>query len=127
MFLSKSPGARPALSFVESAASAAPALASPPMRAPVVSPPKQSAAPDHWITVRAPYLGTFYRSPKPGAPPYVELGQPVEPMTELCIIEVMKLFTSINAGVSGVVRRVLVEDSELVEFNQALFLIEPDA
>ena len=48
-------------------------------------------------------------------------------MTELCVIEVMKLFTSVFAGVSGIVRRVMVEDSELVEFNQPLFFIEPDA
>ena len=49
------------------------------------------------------------------------------PTTEVCLIEVMKLFTSVFAGVSGVVRQVLVEDAELVEFDQALFLIEPDA
>jgi len=67
------------------------------------------------------------RSPKPGAPPYVKLGQRIEPMTELCLIEVMKLFTTVFAGVTGVVRQVMVEDSELVEFDQALFLIEPDA
>ena len=77
--------------------------------------------------MRAPNLGTFYRAPKPGAPPYVKLGQHVEPTTELCLIEVMKLFTSVYANVSGVVRQVLVEDGELVEFDQALFLIEPDA
>ena len=60
--------------------------------------------------VRAPNLGTFYRSPKPGAPPYVQVGQRVEPSTEVCIIEVMKLFTSVHAGFRGVVRQVLVED-----------------
>ncbi len=77
--------------------------------------------------MRAPNLGTFYRAPKPGAPPYVRIGQHVDPTTELCLIEVMKLFTSVFAGVSGFVRQVLVEDAELVEFDQALFLIEPDA
>ena len=81
--------------------------------------------PEHWLTVRAPNLGTFYRAPKPGAPPYVEIGQHVDADTELCLIEVMKLFTTVFAGVSGVVRQVLVEDTDLVEFDQALFLIEP--
>ena len=81
--------------------------------------------PDHWIAVRAPNLGTFYRSPKPGAAPYVTVGQTVGADTEVCLIEVMKLFTSVLAGVEGAVRRVLVEDAELVEYDQPLFLIEP--
>ena len=81
--------------------------------------------PDHWIAVRAPNLGTFYRSPKPGAAPYVTVGQTVGADTEVCLIEVMKLFTSVLAGVGGAVRRVLVEDGELVEYDQPLFLIEP--
>ena len=81
--------------------------------------------PDHWVAVRAPNLGTFYRSPKPGAAPYVTVGQTVAADTEVCLIEVMKLFTSVLAGVEGAVRKVLVEDSELVEYDQPLFLIEP--
>ncbi len=75
--------------------------------------------------MRAPNLGTFYRSPKPGAAPYVTVGQTVGADTEVCLIEVMKLFTSVLAGVGGAVRRVLVEDAELVEYDQPLFLIEP--
>ena len=122
LFLSKSPGARPS-AVVSEMVAAAPAPTAPA----IASAPKHGPAPDHWIAVRAPNLGTFYRSPKPGAPPFVAPGQTVEPMTELCVIEVMKLFTSVFAGVSGVVRRVMVEDSELVEFNQPLFLVEPDA
>jgi len=123
LFLSKSPDARPSVTFSERAAAPPPA----PSRPAPTSTPQPGAAPDHWIPVRAPNLGTFYRSPKPGAPPFVAPGQTVEPMTELCVIEVMKLFTSVFAGVSGTVRRVLVEDSDVVEFNQPLFLIEPDA
>ena len=75
--------------------------------------------------VRAPNLGTFYRAPKPGAPPYVSLGQRVEAETELCLIEVMKLFTSVPSGVRGTVKQILVEDSQLVEFGQPLFVIDP--
>jgi acetyl-CoA carboxylase biotin carboxyl carrier protein len=87
---------------------------------------KELAIPHGLTAVRAPSLGTFYRSPKPGAPPYVQVGQRVERLTEVCLIEVMKLFTSVHAGISGVVRQVLVEDSELVEFDQVLFLVEVD-
>jgi acetyl-CoA carboxylase biotin carboxyl carrier protein len=82
--------------------------------------------PLHWVAVRAPNLGTFYRAPKPGAPPYVTVGQPVQANTEVCLIEVMKLFTTVLAGTDGVVRQVLVEDTELVEYDQPLILIEPE-
>jgi acetyl-CoA carboxylase biotin carboxyl carrier protein len=88
--------------------------------------PFSAEAPDHWVAVRAPNLGTFYRAPKPGAPPYVSVGQRVDAETEVCLIEVMKLFTSVLAGVAGTVRKVLVEDADLVEYDQPLFLIEPD-
>jgi acetyl-CoA carboxylase biotin carboxyl carrier protein len=87
---------------------------------------KEVAIPHGLTAVRAPNLGTFYRAPRPGAPPYVQVGQRVEPSMEICLIEVMKLFTSVHAGISGVVRQVLVEDSELVEFDQVLFLVEVD-
>ena len=87
--------------------------------------PAPAHVPDHWIAVRAPNLGTFYRAPKPGAAPYVSVGQAIGADTEVCLIEVMKLFTSVLAGVAGTVRKVLVEDAELVEYDQPLFLIEP--
>jgi acetyl-CoA carboxylase biotin carboxyl carrier protein len=93
-----------------------------------ISPTRKAAAqtiPDGMVVVRAPNLGTFYRAPKPGAPPYVAVGQRVEAATEVCLIEVMKLFTSVRAGVVGTVREILAEDAELVEFDQPLFLIEP--
>lgn len=77
--------------------------------------------------IRAANLGTFYRSPKPGAPSYVEVGTKVQPDTEVCLIEVMKLFTPLVAGAKGVVREVLVSDGALVEFDQPLFLIQVDA
>jgi biotin carboxyl carrier protein len=75
--------------------------------------------------VTAPNLGTFYRSPKPGSPPFVEIGQAVETQTELCLIEVMKLFTTLKAGVKGTVKRVCVKDAVMVEFGDILFYIEP--
>lgn len=79
-----------------------------------------------WHAVTAPNLGTFYRSPKPGSPPFVELGQKVAADTELCLLEVMKLFTSVNAGVSGTIAQISVADGELVDGDRVLFYIQPD-
>jgi acetyl-CoA carboxylase biotin carboxyl carrier protein len=90
--------------------------------------PKHKApreVPPGWVQVRAPSLGTFYRSPKPGAPPFVDVGGKVGAGTEICLIEVMKLFTTVCAGVEGTVREIYPADSELVEYDQPLFLVEP--
>ena len=89
------------------------------------APVAASPVPSNWIAVKAPNLGTFYRSPKPGAAPYVEIGQPVSADTEVCLIEVMKLFTSVRAGVNGTVRRIAVQDAEMVEHDQILLYVEP--
>lgn len=83
-----------------------------------------ASIPDGCVAVRAPNLGTFYRSPKPGAAPYVEVGQAVEETTEVCLIEVMKLFTPVTAGVKGVIKEVCASDAELIEHDQILFLVE---
>lgn len=88
--------------------------------------PVSAAAKAGWTQVVAPNLGTFYRAPKPGAAPFVEIGQKVSADTELCLLEVMKLFTSVKAGVSGTIREVCVEDGVLVEGGQVLFLVEAD-
>jgi acetyl-CoA carboxylase biotin carboxyl carrier protein len=83
------------------------------------------SVPSHWVAVTAPNLGTFYRAPKPGAAPFVEIGQTVEPDNDICLIEVMKLFTTLKAGIKGIVRRVCVKDAAMVEFGETLFYIEP--
>jgi acetyl-CoA carboxylase biotin carboxyl carrier protein len=75
------------------------------------------------LLVRSPLLGTFYRSPKPGEPAYVEVGDKVEADSVMGIVEVMKLMNSVPAGVSGEVSRILVADAELVEFDQPLFVV----
>lgn len=80
-------------------------------------------APDGAAIVAAPNLGTFYRSPKPGAPPFVEIGQRVTVGDELCLIEVMKLFTTLKSDVSGTLAAVLVEDGVMVEAGQPLFAV----
>jgi acetyl-CoA carboxylase biotin carboxyl carrier protein len=73
--------------------------------------------------IRAPMLGTFYRSPSPGEPAFVELGQRVKADDTLCLIEVMKLFSSIKAGVDGVVKQIFPDNGDLVEFNQLLIVV----
>ena len=78
------------------------------------------------IVIRAPMIGTFYRSPQPGAPPFVAVGQAVEADTTVCIIEVMKLMNSIPAGVRGVVSRVLVDDGAAVEAGAPLVVVDPE-
>ena len=80
---------------------------------------------DCMVEVRAPMVGTFYRAPAPGAPPFVEVGATVEPDDVVCIIEVMKLMNSIRAGGRGRVVEILAENAELVEYGQPLIVIEP--
>ncbi len=77
------------------------------------------------ITVTAPIVGTFYRSPSPDAPPFVEVGTKVKKGQTLCIIEAMKLMNEIESEVDGVVVRILVENGQPVEYGEPLFLIEP--
>jgi len=76
------------------------------------------------IPIKAPMLGTFYRTPKPGAPPYVEVGSSVNEDDPVCIIEVMKLFNTVKAGVRGRISQVCVEQGQMVEYQQTLFLVE---
>ena len=77
------------------------------------------------MEVTAPMVGTFYRSPSPDAPPFVEIGTVVQPGQPLCIIEVMKLFTTINSEFAGRVAQIAAEVGDLVEYGRTLFVIEP--
>lgn len=79
----------------------------------------------NWEEVKSPIVGTFYRSPSPEDPAYVKNGDKVEPGQTLCIIEAMKIMNEIEAEISGTIKDILVEDSQAVEYNQTLFLIEP--
>jgi acetyl-CoA carboxylase biotin carboxyl carrier protein len=74
--------------------------------------------------VKSPMVGTFYRSPSPGAASFVELGQAVKPGDTLCIIEAMKLLNEIEAEVGGVVKQILVDNGQPVEYGQPLFVID---
>ena len=86
----------------------------------------EPAWPDHCVVVRSPMVGTFYRAPAPGAPPFVQVGQAVESDATVCMIEVMKLMNSISAGARGVIREILVEDAKAVEYGQPLVVVEPE-
>jgi acetyl-CoA carboxylase biotin carboxyl carrier protein len=78
------------------------------------------------IPIKSPLLGIFYRSPKPGAPPFVEVGSPVTEDDTVCLVEVMKLFNTVKAGHKGRIVKICAENNEMVEYNQTLFLIEPE-
>jgi oxaloacetate decarboxylase (Na+ extruding) subunit alpha len=77
------------------------------------------------IRVEAPMVGTFYRAPQPGAPPFVEEGQPVSVGQTLCILEAMKLMNEVKAEVPGIVRTIHVENAQPVEYGQLLIELEP--
>lgn len=76
------------------------------------------------FAITAPSVGVLWRSPEPGAPPFVEVGQRVEATDPVCIVEVMKLFNHVHAGVAGTIRSVEVDDAAMVEYGQTLFLVE---
>ena len=98
--------------------------------APAASPAPASAASASdasVLEVTAPFVGIFYRAPRPGAPPYIEVGSKVEEDTTVGIIEVMKLMNAVRAEVSGTVVEVLVEDGAVVEYGQVLLRIAPGA
>jgi acetyl-CoA carboxylase biotin carboxyl carrier protein len=103
-------------------ATAPAAIAAPSAPAPVAAPAAPAADARH--IVRAPMVGTFYRSPSPGAKPFVEVGQTVKVGQVLCIIEAMKMLNQIEADKAGVISEVFAENEKPVEFDQPLFAIE---
>lgn len=103
--------------------------ATPPAEAPKADPPaaKTEAAAEgdkKLFEFKAPFIGTFYRSSSPDKPPFISAGDRISPGQTLGIIEAMKLFNEIESDVSGTVVKVLVENAQPVEYEQALFLIE---
>ncbi|MCX7796936.1 MAG: acetyl-CoA carboxylase biotin carboxyl carrier protein [bacterium] len=77
------------------------------------------------LFITSPIVGTFYRSPKPDAPPFVEVGDEVKIGQTLCIIEAMKLMNEVKSDHNGIIKQILVENGEPVEYGQPLFIIEP--
>jgi acetyl-CoA carboxylase biotin carboxyl carrier protein len=74
--------------------------------------------------IKSPMVGTFYRAPAPGSEPFIDLGQPVAVGQTVCIVEAMKLMNEIGSDFSGIIRRILIENGQPVEYGQPLFLVE---
>ena len=107
----------PAVAAVAAPAAQASSAAAPavPAAAPAGKPAKE---------IVSPIVGTFYRAPSPDQPPYKEAGDHINPDDVVCIVEAMKVMNEIKAGISGTIRKVLVENATAVEFGQPLFLVE---
>ena len=112
---------------VSSGAEIAPAAPSPAaVPAPAYSPETSEGAADpNLVLVKSPIVGTFYESPSPGAPPFVRIGERIQPGKVLCIIESMKLMNEIEAETAGILESKLVQNGQPVEYGEALFAIRP--
>jgi acetyl-CoA carboxylase biotin carboxyl carrier protein len=109
----------PVLPLPAQPASPAPAAAKP-------TPAEPSAAADNLVTIKSPMIGTFYRSSAPDKAPFANVGDEIEPGKVVCIIEAMKLFNEIESEVKGKIVKVLAEDASPVEYDQPLFLVDPE-
>ncbi len=112
--------------MMQQAPMAAPAAPAP---APTATPAAPTEAPvaannDKLHTIKSPMIGTFYRSPSPDKPAFVNVGDDVKPGQTLCIVEAMKLFNEIECEVSGKIVKVLVDESTPIEYDQPMFLVE---
>jgi len=103
-----------------------PAPAPTPATAPPPTPVRQSRE-EGLVEINSPLLGIFYRAPKPGEAPFVEVGARVSTETVIGIVEVMKLMNSVSAGVSGEIVEIIGRNGELVEHGEVLMLVRPDA
>jgi acetyl-CoA carboxylase biotin carboxyl carrier protein len=110
---------QPPTSQATASGSTPPAAAAPPA---IVA---SAELPSGCIAVRAPYLGTFYRAPKPGEANFVEIGDAIEVGRDVCLVEVMKLFTAVRAEAAGTVCAVYAVDGQMVEEGQLLFALDP--
>jgi len=95
-----------------------------PAPAPAEASPEEEKLASNLKQIVSPMVGTFYRSPAPGSEPFVEVGQAVAVGQTVCIVEAMKLMNEIGSDYNGVVRRVLVDNAQPVEYGQPLFLVE---
>ncbi len=112
----------PAVKFVPAAAPAAPAAAAPPAAEPVLTAANEDV---DLAIVKSPIVGTFYRSPEPGAKSFVEIGEQIKKGQVLCIIEAMKLMNEITADTEGELVKAYVENGQAVQYGERLFAIKP--
>jgi acetyl-CoA carboxylase biotin carboxyl carrier protein len=112
----------------EVVAYSAPAAPAPrPAAAAEAAPAKESAADARMLVIKSPMVGTFYKASGPDSPPFVKVGDRIGPEKTVCIVEAMKVFNEIPAGVSGQVVAILVENGAPVEFGQPLIKVDPEA
>ena len=98
----------------------------PQQMAPIAAAPEAPVVENsHYITIKSPIIGTFYRKPSPDKPMFVEVGKTISKGDVLCVIEAMKLFNEIESEVSGKIVKILIDDMSPVEFDQPLFLVDP--
>jgi acetyl-CoA carboxylase biotin carboxyl carrier protein len=119
-------GQPPVLKNVPAVVASPPAAPAPanPVTAP--APPTEAPPPEPAQTlIRSPMVGTFYAGPDPESPSFVRVGDIIEPDTVVCLVEAMKVFNEIKAEVSGRLTKVLVNNTEAVEYDQPLFAVEP--
>lgn len=88
--------------------------------------PKAPVAPKGTLPITAPMVGTFYITPEPGAPPFVEVGSHIDEDTTVGLVEVMKVFTAVNSGVRGVIVEICAQGGQFVEYGQTLFFVKPE-
>jgi acetyl-CoA carboxylase biotin carboxyl carrier protein len=113
------------LELPAAAAAPTPAHASAPAQAATTAAPKASGTDPNHTLIKSPIVGTYYDAPSPDAPPFVNIGDAVEPGQILCIIESMKLMNEIEAEMAGILVHKLVENGRPVEYGEALFAIRP--
>ena len=130
-----------ASNFVQPPVVQPPVVQPPVVQPPVVQPPvskspisdpvntettEQSKSSDQYITVKSPIIGTFYRRPSPDKDPFVSVGEKIDVGSIVGIVEAMKLFNEIESEISGTIIKVLVDDMSPVEYDQPLFLVDPN-
>jgi acetyl-CoA carboxylase biotin carboxyl carrier protein len=132
--ISKTPQQRGGVSVSAPMAMQVPAAAPPLALAPVAAPSAESVAAARedearasYLEVKSPMVGTYYFAPEPGAKQYVSIGERISKGQTLCIIEAMKIMNEIESEFDGVVREILVDNSQPVEYGQVLFRIDPNA
>lgn len=89
-----------------------------------ISQPTAQEIPSDLISVKSPMVGTFYRSPAPGKPPFIEIGQKISVGDVVCIVEAMKMMNQVKSDVEGIIKEIHIEDGQAVEFDQILISIE---
>ncbi len=112
---------------IQAAPSVAPSAAATPVSVPADVATSNAEENHNYLEIKSPMVGTFYRSPSPDKPTYVQVGDSIKVNDVVCVIEAMKLFNEIECEVSGRIVKVLVDDSSPVEYDQVLFLVDPNA